>query len=82
MAEEKERSVVATVFSILAIAGGLNALLMGLTLGARAGWEKMAIYVLPVILFALVAIAIRRNGWTYAALVGALLGIVGLLLGS
>ena len=82
MAEKKKRSVPAIIFSILAILAGLNAFLVAGMQGHSAGWELMAIYTLPAVLFAIIAIAIRRSVLTFVALFFGLLGIVGFFLGA
>ena len=82
MAEKKKRSVAAIIFSILAILAGLNAFLVAGMRGHSAGWELMAIYTLPAVLFAIIAIAIRRGVLTYIAVAFGLLAILGFVLGA
>ena len=78
----KKRSVAAIVLSIFAILGGLNAFLVAGMRGHSAGWEEMAIYTIPAVVFAVLAIAIRRNALTYAAMAFGALAIVGFFLGA
>jgi len=68
-------------FGVIALLLGLGAFFQAGVRGHSAGWEMMMIYALPAIGCAVVGIALRRNGWTYAGLVGGVLGIAGLLLG-
>ena len=77
----KKPSGAAIFFGIMALLGGLFAFFQAGMRGHSVGWEEMAIYSIPAVICALIAIAIRRNGWTYAGLFGAVLAIVGLLLG-
>src|SRR5262245_34291814 len=80
-APAKPKSGAAVFFGVLALIGGIVAFLQAGMRGHSAGWEMMAIYSLPAAACALIGIAIRRNGWTYAGLVGGVLAIIGLLLG-
>ena len=77
----KPKSGAAVFFGVVALIGGIFAFLQAGMRGHSAGWEMMAIYSLPSLACALIGIAIRRNGWTYAGLVGGVLAIIGLLLG-
>ena len=74
-------SVAAIVFGVLALINGLHAFFQAGIRGRSAGWEMMAIYSLPAIVCALIAIAIRRNAWTYAGLAGGVLAVAALWLG-
>ena len=72
---------VAIFFGVVALVIGILAFLQAGMRGHSAGWEMMAMYSLPAIGCALVGIAIRRNGWTYAGLAGGVLAGAGLVLG-
>lgn len=78
----KKRSVPVIIFSILAILAGVNAFLVAGMRGHGAGWEEMSLYTGPSVLFALVAIAMRRGGWSFTAVGFALLSIVSFFLGA
>lgn len=78
----KKRSIPAIVFSIFAILGGLNAFLVAGMRGHGAGWEEMSLYTGPAVLFAVVAIALRRSALTFVAVGFALLSIVSFFLGA
>jgi len=75
-------SKVAAVFAILALAAGLMALTVGAIEGRRAGYEMMMMYTPPAVICGLIGIAIQRRGITYAGLFGAVLGIIGFVLGK
>ena len=78
-----KRSVAHVLVSMIAITAGVMALVQGGMRGRAAGWEEMAIYAAPAVLLAIVSIAMRRSGLSYAAVVfGGVLGVVGFLLGS
>ena len=82
MGQSKPKSIPAIIFSILAITMGIIALSKGMILGKRAGQEMMMMYTFPSVLSAIIAIVIRRNALTILALIGAVLAIVGFVLGS
>lgn len=82
VAQTKKSSVPAIIFSILAILGGLNAFFVAGMRGHGAGWEEMAIYVVPTLLFTLLAIAIRRSALSYVAVAFGLLAVVSFFLGA
>ena len=81
MAETKN-STFASIIAIIALAAGLMALVVGGIQGRRAGYELMMMYTAPAVVAGLTGIAIQRRGLTFAGLAGAVLGIVGLVLGS
>jgi 2-keto-3-deoxy-galactonokinase len=74
--------VAAIIFSILAILNGLYAFLVAGMGGHSVGWEQMALYTVPALIFAFIAIAIRRNALTFVALAFGALAIVGFFLGA
>ncbi len=78
----KKRSIPSIIFSLLAILAGTNAFLVAGMRGHGAGWEEMALYTGPSVLFAIVAISIRRGAWSFVALGFALLSIVSFFLGA
>lgn len=80
--QPKKRSLSAIFLSVLAILGGLNAFLVAGMRGHSVGWEEMTIYTGPAVLFAILAIAIRRNGLSFVALGFGALAIVGFFLGA
>jgi hypothetical protein len=67
---------------MIAITMGAMAFLQGGMKGRSAGWEEMAIYTIPAVVAALIAIAVRRSALSYTALVFGALAVVGFLLGS
>ena len=82
MADKKKKSIPAIIFAILAILGGLNAFFVAGMRGHSAGWELMAIYCAPPILFSIIAIAIRRGILTYIGLLFGIIAIVSFFLGA
>lgn len=82
MTEPRPRSVAQTIFAALAITSGTMAFLQAGMRGHSAGWEEMMIYSAPAVLCGVIAIAIRRNGLGWTALVFAVLGGVGFVLGA
>jgi 2-keto-3-deoxy-galactonokinase len=81
-AGKPKRSAVQVIFASIAITTGTMAFLQAGMRGHRVGWEEMLIYSTPAVLGGLVAVAIRRNGLGIAALIFALLGAVGFVLGA
>jgi hypothetical protein len=81
-APKKKVSIPAIIFSIFAIMIGLFAFLLAGMRGHSAGWEMMAMYTIPSVVCALIAIAIRRNVLTIIAVLFGLLSIVGFVLGA
>jgi hypothetical protein len=78
----KKRSLPSMIFSILAILAGLNAFLVAGMRGHGAGWEEMSLYTGPAVLFAVLAIVIRRGTLSFVALGFAGLAIVSFFLGA
>jgi len=78
----KRRSIPAILFSVSAILAGLQAFLQAGLRGHSAGWEEMSLYTGPSVLFALLAIALRRSALSYVALGFAALSVVGFFLGA
>ncbi len=76
------RRGVAIFFGTVALCSGVMGFLTGGMKGRSAGWEEMLIYAVPSVVCALIAIAVRRSAISYAALVGAVLGIIGFVLGA
>jgi hypothetical protein len=71
------------IVSTIAILMGVYSFLQGGMRGRSAGWEEMIIYAAPAVVFALIAIAMRRQALSYVALFfGLVLGIAGFLMGA
>ncbi|MGH1347866.1 MAG: hypothetical protein ACRBN8_40300 [Nannocystales bacterium] len=78
---EKKNNPFASILAIIALAAGITAVAVGGIHGRRAGYEMMMMYTSPAVLAGLLSVAIQRRGLTYAGLLGAVLGIVGFVLG-
>ena len=77
------RSVAHIIVSTIAIVMGVFAFLQAGIRGHSAGWEEMIIYTAPAVVFAIFAIAMRRQALSYVAVFcGLVLGIAGFLLGA
>lgn len=77
-----QRSVAQVIFASMAITTGMMAFLQAGMRGHRVGWEEMLIYATPAVVGGLVAVGIRRNGLGITALIFAILGAVGFVLGA
>jgi len=76
------RSVSQMIFAYVAIGTGTMAFLQAGMKGHRVGWEEMMLYTAPAVVCGLLAIGIRRNKLGFTALLFAVLGVVGLVLGA
>lgn len=76
------RSIPQILFAYIAVGAGMMAFMQAGMKGHRVGWEEMLIYTTPAVVCGLIAIAIRRNRLGFTALLFAVLGVVGLVLGA
>jgi hypothetical protein len=76
------RSLASAIFASVAIVAGTLAFLIAGIKGHGAGWEMLIIFTLPAVGCAPIAFIAQRSKLSYAALGGAALGVLGLLMGS
>ena len=76
------RSVPQMLLAYIAIGAGMMAFMQAGMKGHRVGWEEMMLYTAPAVVCGLLAIGIRRNKLGFTALLFAVLGVVGLVLGA
>jgi hypothetical protein len=69
------------VIAVLAIMAGAMSCVQGAVRGRRAGYEVMMAFAAPAVVGAVIAIALQRSRVTYLAVVFAILGIIGWILG-
>lgn len=78
----QKKSFVPTFLAYVAMSMGAIALVEAGMKGHRVGWEQMMLYTAPAVVCGLLAIALRRDKYTWIGLLFAGLAIVALMLGA